>query len=217
VLVKADDLLVVAIVQFRQLRHSFADPAQFVKETLLGTIAVAQAMQAFAEGLMNGGGLADTLAASATVAGFLMFRDTTGPKSLPFVDFLACVAEACQVRPIRVSSCSSFDFPRTEMLTTVGVTRLSIGASDGLTDCRCSFCLAAIENLRRIQLCGGSTRSGRRFLSKSGWTSSRPGPARARGRARAFDQTLSDNPIGDSHGTGKNASKAIALACTLSG
>lgn len=189
-LVKADDLLVVAIVQLRQLRHSFADPAQFVKETLLGTIAVAQAMQAFAEGLMNGGGLADTLAAGKLVGkrdGGRVFdvQDTTGSKSLPFVDFLACEAEACQVRPISVSSCSSFDFPRTEMLTTVGVTRLSIGASDGVTDCRCSFCLAAIENLRRIQLYGGSTvAAGVFYLSRAGRRRGRGLPARAAGRER---------------------------------
>ncbi|CUX66574.1 hypothetical protein AGR4C_pa70050 [Agrobacterium tumefaciens str. Kerr 14] len=60
-------ILVGAVVWVGQLRHTFADPTQFAKETLLGALAIAGAMQEFAEGLMNGGGLAAARATSKFV------------------------------------------------------------------------------------------------------------------------------------------------------
>lgn len=66
-LVVADDLFIAAVIQFGQSAHPLSDFPQFAEETLLGHLAVAQAMQTFAQDLMNGRGLADPLAAGEFV------------------------------------------------------------------------------------------------------------------------------------------------------
>ena len=62
-LVIADDLFIAAVVQFGQSAHPLPDCPQFAKQTLLGPIAVSEAMQTFTQCLMNGRSLADPLAA----------------------------------------------------------------------------------------------------------------------------------------------------------
>ena len=65
--VVTDDLLVAAFVEFRQFRDTFADGAQFVQYPARLGVAVTHALQTFAERLMDGGSLADPLAARQLV------------------------------------------------------------------------------------------------------------------------------------------------------
>ena len=61
-LVVADNLFVVAGVEFWQSCYPFADCTQLTEQALLGVIPVSKATQAFAERLVDRRSFADTLA-----------------------------------------------------------------------------------------------------------------------------------------------------------